>query len=182
MAGKAGRSGRKPKWTDEQIEEAAESLLTWLEEDREDHIWFKDWCIENGLPPEYLSRWTAKNAIFRQAMEMAEMAQESRLVNGGLKNKLNSRIVALVLESRHRWAGRQNLSVTQEGSQRTLADALRDRMPEDPEEARQWLQAIADGQGTGEEAETVRAAAEHQMVMLDMIEQANALGPALAGD
>lgn len=32
MAGVKGRSGRKPKWTDEQIEEAAQDLLDWLAE------------------------------------------------------------------------------------------------------------------------------------------------------
>jgi hypothetical protein len=178
MAGRPGRSGRKPKWTDEKIAEAAEDLLRWLEEDT-DHIWFRDWAIENNVPPEYLSRWAAKSAVFRQAVETAEMAQESRLVNGGLKNKLNSRIVALVLESRHRWAGRQSLTVAQEGSRMTLADILQEQMPADPAEARQWLQSIADGQGVGAEADAVRDAAEHQIKMLDTIELARALPSAI---
>jgi hypothetical protein len=181
MAGVKGRSGRKPKWTDEQIEEAALDLLDWLEEDPDNHIWFKDWAIAAHLPPEYLSRWSDKNEIFRQAMEMAEMAQESRLVNGGLRNKLNARIVALVRESRHRWAGRQSLTVTQEGNQRTLADALRDRMPEDRAEARQWLQSLVDGQGTGPEVDAIKEAAKQVTDSLDMCDQAMALGSAFAG-
>jgi len=111
MSGVKGRSGRKPRWGDEEIEEAADSLLDWLEADPENHLWFKDWAIENNLPPEYLSRWSERNPIFRQAMGVAEMAQEARLVNGGLKNRLNARIVALVLESRHRWVSRQQLAV-----------------------------------------------------------------------
>jgi hypothetical protein len=179
MAGVKGRSGRRPKWDDNAIEEAAESLLSWLAEDPDDHIWFRDWAIENGIPAEYLSRWSAKNDIFRQAMETAEMAQEARLVNGGLRNKLNARIVALVLESRHRWAGRQSLTVAQEGSHMTLADVLREQMPEDPAEAREWLKCVADGQGAGPEAEAVREAAKREIEMADLIELAKSLPSAI---
>jgi hypothetical protein len=150
MAGIKGRSGRKPKWTDEQIEEAAESLLDWLEEDPDNHLWFRDWAIENGIPAEYLSRWSAKNNIFRQAMETAEMAQEARLVNGGLRNKLNARIVALVLESRHGWAGRQSLELSQS-----------------PQELRF---------GSVEECdETIRAAEARRTQLQEMLEEANRL-------
>jgi len=179
MAGVKGRSGRKPKWTDEQIEEAAQDLLDWLEEDREDHIWFKDWCIENGLPPEYLSRWSAKSSIFRQAVEVAEQTQEARLVDGGLRNKLNARIVALVLESRHKWAGRQSLTVTQEDTSKSLRDAIMERLPEDRAEARQWLQSIADGQGVGPEAESVRGAAAQVTAMLNLRDQLEDTGAAI---
>lgn len=109
MAGVKGRSGRKPKWDDSAIEAAAEDLLLWLED--ENNLWFRDWAIGSGLYPEVLSRWSTKNAVFRQAMAVAEMVQEARLVRGGLLNKFNSRIVALCLEHRHNWASRQQLSV-----------------------------------------------------------------------
>ncbi|MBN2129063.1 MAG: hypothetical protein JW741_06175 [Sedimentisphaerales bacterium] len=182
MAGKVGRSGRKPKWSEEQIEEAAESLHDWLEADPEGHIWFKDWAIENHLPPEYLSRWAAKNPIFRQAMETAEMAQEARLVNGGLRNKLNSRIVALVLESRHRWAGRRSFELTQQDNQPTLQDAVRACMPEDRAEARAWLQGVADGEGIGPEAEAVRTAAQSLLDELRLIDAAELAGSAICDE
>jgi hypothetical protein len=182
MSGVKGRSGRKPKWGDEQIEEAAESLLDWLEADPENHVWFKSWAVENGVPPEYLSRWSAKNAVFRQAIGVAEQTQEARLVDGGLRNRWNPRICALVLQARHSgWHDRQSLTVTQETDPRTLADALRDQMPEDPTEARQWLQSVAEGRGAGAEAEAVRDAAEHQMLMLDIVEQANHVESAVVG-
>ena len=84
------------------------------------------------------------------------MAQEARLVNGGLRNKLNSRIVALVLESRHRWASRQSIAVELQDNAKTLRDALQDGMPEDRAEARQWLETLVNGQGTDREAEAVR--------------------------
>lgn len=154
MAGVKGRSGRKPTWGDEQIEEAAESLLDWLEADPENHLWFKDWAIENNLPPEYLSRWSERNPIFRQAMGVAEMAQEARLVNGGLKNRLNARIVALVLESRHRWAGRQQLAVEMPAEQ---------RMPSSIEEANKLIEAVS----------------AHRDSLIGIVEQARVLGTAI---
>jgi hypothetical protein len=184
MAGVKGRSGRKPKWTDEQIEEAAQDLLDWLEEDSENHVWFKDWAVENSLPPEYLSRWSAKSAVFRQAMEMAEMAQESRLVNGGLRNRLNARIVALVLQSKHRWENRQSLTVSpgEPDPRKTLADVMVEQMPEDRGEARKWLQSIASGQGAGAEADEVRAAATETIEWLDILDRAAAAGAEIASE
>lgn len=145
MAGVKGRSGRKPKWTDEQIEDAAESLLDWLEADPENNIWLRDWAVQNHLPPEYLSRWSAKNPVFHQAMETAEMVQEARLVRGGLLNKYNSRIVALCLESRHGWASRQRLAVEASGQAMlpsTIEDA--DRQIEQIRKHRDSLAAMLD--------------------------------------
>jgi len=157
MAGAKGRSGRRPKWDENAIEEAAESLLDWLEADPENHLWFKDWAIENNLPPEYLSRWSERNPIFRQAMQMAEMAQEARLVNGGLKNRLNSRIVALVLESRHRWAGRQQLAVEMP------ADTC---LPTTPEEADKIIREVQD----------------HKRYLEEILEMANSLPSAIVNE
>jgi len=176
MAGVKGRSGRKPKWTDDRIAQAAQDLLNWLEDP--EHIWSKDWAIENHIPPEYLSRWSAKSTVFRQAVELAEMRQESRLVNGGLTKKFNARIVALVLESRHKWSSRQSVTVEREDPRQMLNEKLKYCMPEDQAEARAWLERVANGCGDDDEAEALKAAAKHEIHMQDLMKSFEGIEPA----
>jgi len=161
-------AGRPRRWTDEDIEQLAVDLVHWMKEDP-DRVWFKSWAIERGIPPEYLSRWAARNEVFRQAMALSEAWQEERVFTGALYGKYNSRIAALCLETKHHWSKTQNINVSQgDEDGHTLAERLHELIPEDTDDARRWLQMLADGQGDSAEAKALQAGAGHQLRLLDM--------------
>jgi len=91
--------GRESPYTTEIIEKYADDLKEWLKDPM--HVWFKDFALDNDFDPDYLSIWAKKNQKFSGAYKIAKQRQESRLVNGGLLNAFNSKIVSLLLSSCH---------------------------------------------------------------------------------
>ena len=183
MSGVRGRSGRKPKWTDEQIEEAADSLLDWLEADPENHIWFKSWAIENGIAPQYLSLWAEKNRIFREAMEIAERTQkEGRLVEGGLRNKFNARNLRPGASGSAPVAGQAERDFHDGGEPadtggRTAGSDARRPNRGSP------VAAIGRQRAGGRDGRRTRyGRLQTQMLMLDIVEQAKQVGTGIVGE
>ena len=100
--------GRPTKYTPEKIDAFADELLQWLK--CPTNVWFKDFCINMDIDPDYMSEWAAENEKFSGAYRLAKARQESRLVNGGLLNAFNPGIVKFVLQNAHNWREKTEIS------------------------------------------------------------------------
>lgn len=96
-----GYAGRPKRFTLEEIDAFADELMEWLKEEK--HIWFKDFCLDKDLDPDFMAEWAEESPKFRGAYTVAKKRQESRLVNGGLIGGFNSNITKLVLNHSHGW-------------------------------------------------------------------------------
>jgi hypothetical protein len=100
--------GRPEKYTKQRIEEEAEAFLEWMA--RPDSIWYKDFALERGYPPEYLSIWAKSNKRFSQVYERAKEWQQSKLVKGGLLNQFNASFTKFVMTNTCGWTDRQQIT------------------------------------------------------------------------
>lgn len=105
-----GVAGRPRKFTLEEVNVFANELLEWLKDPL--HIWFKDFCLDKDLNPDFMAEWAEESEIFRGAYTQAKARQESRLVNGGLTGGFNSAITKLVLNHSHDWIEKQEIKTT----------------------------------------------------------------------
>ncbi len=110
--------GRKPKYTEEQINEFAFDFMLWWDE--QENVWFRDFCLERRIDPDLISEWAKKNEIWCEVYKFAKDMQESRLVNGGLKKKYAEGIVKSTLANCHGWKSNQEITVNNAST--TLAD------------------------------------------------------------
>lgn len=99
--------GRPREWVDERIEAEAEAFWDWLH--LPTSFWFEQFAVERGYPHSYITEFAKKNDKFRDVYEYAQSWQKSRLVMGGLLNKLNSNITKLVLFNTCGWSDRQHI-------------------------------------------------------------------------
>lgn len=93
--------GRPRRYSIEDIERYADELKQWLKDPN--HIWFKDFCLDRDIDPDFMAEWAEENNKFNGVYKLAKHRQESRLVNGGLMNVYNGNIVKLVLANAHNW-------------------------------------------------------------------------------
>lgn len=105
-----GEGGRPRRYSQQDIEQFADELTVWLK--NPDNIWFKDFCLDRDIDPDFMSEWSSENERFNGAYRQAKHRQESRLVNGGLKNLYNGTIVKFVLANAHGWVDKQETKVS----------------------------------------------------------------------
>lgn len=94
--------GRPSKYSQEQISQFAKDLREWCK--HPEHWWFKDFCLDNDLDPDYMSEWAATNEEFNGALREATHRQESKVLGGSMKGLYNSTMAKMVLTNRHNWA------------------------------------------------------------------------------
>ncbi len=171
--------GRPRVWTDEVIEEKATSLLKFFE--NEDHLFLETWCAQERIPVEYVSVWAGQNELFSNALSLVATVQCSRLLEGGVSSKLNSKIVALVLQSRHGFNPRSDVTLrtaepNEEDEVRHQVEALMYVLPSDPAEARIQLQELRTNGQIGQKTmdETIR--------LIDLLERARQTEPGIVGE
>jgi exopolysaccharide biosynthesis protein len=104
------KGGRPHRDSLEDIDKYADEFLNWL--NNENNIWFKDFCLNQNIDPDYLSEWAERSERFRGVYKLAKHRQESRLINGGLFNKMSGNIVKLVLSNAHGWSDKQETKVS----------------------------------------------------------------------
>lgn len=95
------KGGTPLVFTQESIEKYADLFSEWLQDP--EHIWFKDFAIEKRINPDLLSKWAKENEKFNGIYKLAKEIQESRVINGGLRNKLNAGLVKFMLVAKHGW-------------------------------------------------------------------------------
>jgi len=97
--------GRPPRFSKEELEEEAEMFLEWLQ--RPTSFYFKHFCTERGYPAQYLTKFAQTNDRFREVYEYAKTVQETKLMMGGLINRLNSGLVKFALVNHHGMSDKQ---------------------------------------------------------------------------
>lgn len=102
------RGGRPEKYTSDRIEQEAEAFLEWMA--RPDSIWYKDFALERGYHPEYLSIWAKSNKRFSQAYAWAQEWQQSKLVKGGLLNQFHAGFTKFVMANTCGWTDKQQIA------------------------------------------------------------------------
>lgn len=91
--------GQPPKFSKEDIDKFADELRVWF--NNPFNVWYEDFCLEKDLDPDYMAEWAKKNEKFNGAYKYAKAKQKSRIINGSLNNRYNSKIAALVLSVSH---------------------------------------------------------------------------------
>jgi len=104
------KGGKPKKYTTEVVEKFADDLLEWYKIEK--NIWFKDFCLENGLHPDYLRDWSSSNEKFRNAYDLAYLIQESKIFNGSLLNKLNTTMSKMALCNWHGWSDKTETKIS----------------------------------------------------------------------
>jgi hypothetical protein len=102
--------GRPKEWTDSLIEEMADKFDTWMQ--RPDSIWYEDFCLEEGIDADLLSKWAKLNTKFSGVYRKSKMWQKSKLVKGGLLNLYNSSFTKFVMSNTCGWTDRQETKVS----------------------------------------------------------------------
>jgi hypothetical protein len=102
--------GRPRRYSQQDIENYADEFKKWLNDPN--HVWFKDFCLDNDIDPDLMSEWAQENDKFNGVLKLAKHRQESRLINGGLLNVYNGSIVKLVLGNAHGWSEKQETKLS----------------------------------------------------------------------
>lgn len=92
------------KWTPAELERLAENLTKFMKDPK--RIYFKQWCVEEGIPSSYVTRFAEMSEAFAQALEKANDVQESRLVERGLSGEWNHAVARLILNSKFAYVER----------------------------------------------------------------------------
>jgi hypothetical protein len=106
--------GRPEKYTKEVIDDLADEFLEWLK--KPNNVWFKDFCLDKNIDPRLMTDWAKKSHKFSEAYILAQARQESKLMNGGLFNKMNAGIVKFALVNNHGYNDKKEVNVTSNGN------------------------------------------------------------------
>jgi hypothetical protein len=107
---KKGEGGRPVKYTERFIEKEAEAFQEWM--DRPTSLWYKDFALERGYDPDLFSIWAKENEKFSGVYKRSQTWQQSKLVNGGLKNIYNANFTKFVMANTCNWADRQQSTLS----------------------------------------------------------------------
>ena len=106
--------GRPRKYSTEDIERFADSLMEWLED--QENYWFKDFCIKHKIDPDILPMWAKENEKFAGCFKFAKSIQESRIFKGAMIDSFNSSISKFALINHHGWVDKQETKVSGDSS------------------------------------------------------------------
>lgn len=119
--------GRPRIYTEEKLNELAESLSNWVEEavQSKSHFLLADWCFENGFIPNNIPRYTKQSENFNEAYLKAKAWQEHMITKGALFGKLNPRFAQFMLSCHYDWKpkevvehqGKETIQVVHYGTQ-----------------------------------------------------------------
>jgi hypothetical protein len=74
--------GRPKEYTKEFIENEAKKFYEWMQ--KEDSIWYEQFCVERGYCADYIARWAEENEDFRRVYEYSQSWQKVKLIQNGL--------------------------------------------------------------------------------------------------
>jgi DNA-packaging protein gp3 len=106
--------GRPRKYTTEYIENLADVLIEWLQD--ENNYWFKDFCIERKIDPDFMTIWAKENEKFAGAYKLAKSIQESRIFKGAMIDSFNASLSKFALMNCHGWTDKQETKVSGDSS------------------------------------------------------------------
>ncbi len=103
-----GEGGRPRRYSSEDIEKLADDFIVWLKKPK--NIWFKDFCLERDIDPDFMKEWAKENERFNGIYKLAKHWQESKLLNGSLTKTLNSSTAEFVLINHHGYTNKQQIT------------------------------------------------------------------------
>lgn len=102
--------GRPRRYSIEDIERYADELVAWMKVDS--RFWFKDFCLERDIDPDFMAEWARENDKFSGAYRLAKGLQESRIFQGGMTESFNTGMAKFALMNCHGWADRQESKIS----------------------------------------------------------------------
>ena len=110
MKNKGGRPPIPSVYTEEKLNELADSLYDWVSKCHEEDEFklLSEWAFENNFCHTNFKRYTAKNENFRLAYERAKSYQEQTIAKGGLTKKFESRFCTFFLGCQHGWRSKDD--------------------------------------------------------------------------
>lgn len=117
----------KPKWTDNEIVEMLDDVLSWLKpnmqplkDDKGKVIGYKDVNINNyfygkyitekwGISTQNLYKLIHSKPYFESDYEMIKEYEKWKLISLGLDKKTDASLTKFVLSARHGWADKQEI-------------------------------------------------------------------------
>lgn len=107
---KNGEGGRPTKYTAEFIENEANELDKWVENQKS--IFLEDFCLERGYDDHRTHEWSRINERFSAALYRFKMRQRSAIFKGGLSKKMGYPMCALILSHSHGIVAKTEQKVT----------------------------------------------------------------------
>lgn len=102
--------GRPRRYSNEDIERYADELIEWMKLDS--RFWFKDFCLERDIDPDFMAEWAKENEKFNGAYKLVKGLQESRIFQGGMTESFNTGMAKFALMNCHGWADKQESKVS----------------------------------------------------------------------
>ena len=102
--------GRPCKYSQADVEKFADELLLWLKD--KGNVWFKDFCLDQDLDPDFMAEWAKENEKFAYAYKIANHRQESRLINLSFTGGASSAIAKFVLTNKHGYVDKQETKIS----------------------------------------------------------------------
>lgn len=100
---------RPKKYTQEFLAKEAKALLAWMKA-HEEHLWLGSFAAERGYSRQRLSEFAGKSEEFADAYSLAKTIQEAGIVQGGLGNRLNAKVVVFTLKNVAGWRDTKDLA------------------------------------------------------------------------
>lgn len=105
-----GEGGRPRKYSTEEIEHFADDLVEWMQD--ESNFWFKDFCLERRIDPDFMAEWAKENQRFNGAYKLAKGLQESRIFKGSMLSTFNGNISKFALVNCHGWVDKNETKLS----------------------------------------------------------------------
>jgi DNA-packaging protein gp3 len=102
--------GRPRKYSTQDIERFADELLVWIK--KESNFWLKDFCLEQGIDPNYMHEWAKENEKFGCAYSLSKSFQESRIFKGAMLDTFNTGMSKFALVNNHGWADKTEAKIS----------------------------------------------------------------------
>lgn len=123
------RGGRPRKWTDVVLEEEAEKLQEWIDEDQ-NNLFIQDFCLSRGYHDQKVSEWCNQCVKFRDAYNLLMTRQKMFLIKGGLSRKLFFPMCALLLSNNHGMALKTEQKITTDTTVQSIMEQITDTSKE----------------------------------------------------
>lgn len=100
------------KYTEQKIAQLAEDFLAWARKNYEAKklFYFKEWCVEQHIPAEMLSRLAEKSKVFSEALQQVKDMQEVLVVKIGFSKGHNPAFAIFTLKNVAGWRDKQDVT------------------------------------------------------------------------
>ena len=182
------KGGPKGPWkfTSERVDALRRSLERFW--DNPHSLYFESWCAEEGIHMRQLYRLTQQDARFAETFDRCSCVQAARLLEGASRTlktnrgsnyyEINPRIAALVLQSKHGYASKQEIEVepktiTRYEQIQAAKTALEQSLPKHRPE--KWLETILKNTTDEVTREAAESLLNQQKLLTELANTGNAI-------